>query len=70
MCIKEEAVMTMFQKSFMVLAVTAALAADAAFGDGADRSEGLFRCQVHRGGGRDTRPDNSLETRLDEIRLR
>ena len=24
----------------------------------------LFRCQVHRGGGRDTRPDNSLETFL------
>ena len=22
----------------------------------------LFRCQVHRGGGRDTRPDNALET--------
>ena len=24
----------------------------------------LFRCQVHRGGGRDTRPDNALETFL------
>ena len=22
----------------------------------------LFKCQVHRGGGRDTRPDNALET--------
>lgn len=28
------------------------------------RSKGLFRCQVHRGGGRDTRPDNALETFL------
>ena len=28
------------------------------------RGEGLYRCQVHRGGGRDTRPDNSLETFL------
>lgn len=28
------------------------------------REEGLFRCQVHRGGGLSTRPDNSLETFL------
>ena len=28
------------------------------------RGQGLYRCQVHRGGGRDTRPDNSLETFL------
>ncbi len=28
------------------------------------REKGLFRCQIHRGGGRDTRPDNSLETFL------
>lgn len=28
------------------------------------RAQGLCRCQVHRGGGRDTRPDNSLETFL------
>lgn len=28
------------------------------------RSKGLYRCQVHRGGGRDTRPDNALETFL------
>ena len=30
----------------------------------ATRGQGLYRCQVHRGGGRDTRPDNSLETFL------
>lgn len=28
------------------------------------RERGLFRCQIHRGGGRATRPDNSLETFL------
>ena len=28
------------------------------------REEHLYRCQVHRGGGKDTRPDNSLETFL------
>ncbi|MBO5642563.1 MAG: glycerophosphodiester phosphodiesterase family protein [Kiritimatiellae bacterium] len=28
------------------------------------RVDGLFRSQVHRGGGRDTRPDNALETFL------
>lgn len=28
------------------------------------REKGLYRCQVHRGGGRATRPDNSLETFL------
>ena len=28
------------------------------------RERGLFRCQVHRGGGHSTRPDNSLETFL------
>ncbi len=28
------------------------------------REKGLSRCQIHRGGGRDTRPDNSLETFL------
>ena len=28
------------------------------------REKGLFRCQVHRGGGAKTRPDNSLETFL------
>ncbi|MGN0851903.1 MAG: glycerophosphodiester phosphodiesterase [Kiritimatiellia bacterium] len=28
------------------------------------REQGLFRCQIHRGGGRATRPDNSLETFL------
>ena len=28
------------------------------------REQGLHRCQIHRGGGRDTRPDNSLETFL------
>lgn len=28
------------------------------------REKGLHRCQIHRGGGRDTRPDNSLETFL------
>lgn len=28
------------------------------------REQGLFRCQIHRGGGRNTRPDNSLETFL------
>lgn len=37
-----------------ILSVTAA----------ASRADGLFRCQVHRGGGRDTRPDNALETFL------
>lgn len=60
----EVVVMTMFKKCYMVLAVTAALAANSASGEDTDRSEGLFRCQVHRGGGRDTRPDNSLETFL------
>ena len=30
----------------------------------APRGTELFRCQVHRGGGRDTRPDNALETFL------
>ena len=28
------------------------------------REKGLFRCQIHRGGGHATRPDNSLETFL------
>jgi glycerophosphoryl diester phosphodiesterase len=28
------------------------------------RLEGLFRCQVHRGGGSDTRPDNAIESCL------
>ena len=28
------------------------------------REKGLFRCQIHRGGGAKTRPDNSLETFL------
>ena len=28
------------------------------------REKGLYRCQIHRGGGYDTRPDNSMETFL------
>ena len=28
------------------------------------REDGLYRCQIHRGGGANTRPDNSLETFL------
>ena len=28
------------------------------------REKGLYRCQVHRGGGKKSRPDNSLETFL------
>ena len=49
---------------------TVALAADeiaeklSSAGAQVTRGQGLYRCQVHRGGGRDTRPDNSLETFL------
>ena len=28
------------------------------------REKGLYRCQVHRGGGAKSKPDNSLETFL------
>ena len=52
------------------MSATVALAADeiaeklSSAGAQVTRGEGLYRCQVHRGGGRDTRPDNSLETFL------
>ncbi|MBR3922037.1 MAG: hypothetical protein IKJ45_02905, partial [Kiritimatiellae bacterium] len=56
--------MTGFRKCTTVLAMLTALAACVASGASSARSEGLFRSQVHRGGGRNTRPDNSLETFL------
>jgi glycerophosphoryl diester phosphodiesterase len=56
--------MSMFGKFAMAMAVMAVFAADAAAGECSSRRAGLFRCQVHRGGGSDTRPDNSLETFL------
>ena len=56
--------MTGFRKCTTVLTMLTALAACAASGASSARSEGLFRSQVHRGGGRNTRPDNSLETFL------
>ena len=52
------------------MSATVALAADeiaeklSSAGAQVTRGQGLYRCQVHRGGGRDTRPDNSLETFL------
>ena len=60
-------------RALMVLAVMLAWAAFLAAGcrspqacdtTKVKRGDGLFRCQVHRGGGRNTRPDNSLETFL------
>lgn len=46
------------------LAVLSASAGQWPKPDPIPREKGLFRCQVHRGGGKDTRPDNSLETFL------
>ena len=56
-------------KSFTrIMGLLAALAAgcgsSAAAGGVPPQGTELFRCQVHRGGGRDTRPDNALETFL------
>ena len=58
-------------KSYIEIAVAVGLsAAFAASGGNAavaavpPQGTELFRCQVHRGGGRDTRPDNALETFL------
>ena len=42
----------------------ASLSAAAVMADVPSQGSELFRCQVHRGGGRDTRPDNALETFL------
>lgn len=47
----------------LVLAM-ASLSAVAVVADVPPQGSELFRCQVHRGGGRDTRPDNALETFL------
>lgn len=52
------------RKFTTILAMVAAISAFAASDKSNSRSEGLFRSQVHRGGGRNTRPDNSLETFL------
>ena len=56
-------------KSYLGIAVVAGLAVVLSAGAGpaagaavAPQGTELFRCQVHRGGGRDTRPDNALET--------
>ena len=58
-------------KTYFAIAAVAGMAAvlSAAGGDtpGAavpPQGTELFKCQVHRGGGRDTRPDNALETFL------
>ena len=58
-------------KTYITFAAVAGLAfALSASGDNAagaavpPQGTELFRCQVHRGGGRDTRPDNALETFL------
>ena len=42
----------------------AGLSVAAAMADVPPQGSELFRCQVHRGGGRSTRPDNALETFL------
>ena len=52
------------RKFITLLVMMAAFSAFTASEESSARSAGLFRCQVHRGGGRDTRPDNSLETFL------
>ena len=58
-------------KAYVAVAVVAGLAVGfsvAAFGAASPslppQGAELYRCQVHRGGGRDTRPDNALETFL------
>lgn len=51
-------------KRFLLLGLAAVLSMNMAAEVNASRRDGLFRCQVHRGGGRNTRPDNSLETFL------
>ena len=58
-------------KSYIEIAVAVGLSAAFAAGAGyaagaavAPQGTELFRCQVHRGGGRNTRPDNALETFL------
>ncbi len=55
-------------KSYLGIAVVAGLAVVLSAGAGpaagaavAPQGTELFRCQVHRGGGRDTRPDNALK---------
>ena len=48
----------------MALAYAASGCATAETAAVAPQGSELFRCQVHRGGGRDTRPDNALETFL------
>ena len=54
-----------FTKTMVLLAALAAgCGASAAAGGVPPQGTELFRCQVHRGGGRDTRPDNALETFL------
>ena len=54
--------MKIFLKSVVLFALSFAFSAEA--DQSRPRIDGLFRCQVHRGGGRDTRPDNALETFL------
>ena len=58
-------------KTYLAIAAVAGMAAalSAAGGDTAGaavppQGAELYKCQVHRGGGRDTRPDNALETFL------
>ena len=46
------------------LSLSATLAAEWPKPSPIPREQGLFRCQVHRGGGSRSRPDNSLETFL------
>lgn len=48
----------------LLAALAAGCGASAAAGGVPPQGTELFRCQVHRGGGRDTRPDNALETFL------
>lgn len=48
----------------LLAALAAGYGASAAAGGVPPQGTELFRCQVHRGGGRDTRPDNALETFL------
>lgn len=54
-----------FTRTMVLLAALAAgYGSSAAAGGVPPQGTELFRCQVHRGGGRDTRPDNALETFL------
>ena len=48
----------------MLVLAMAGLSVSVAMADVPPQGSELFRCQVHRGGGRRTRPDNALETFL------